>query len=383
MAERSSELDQDTFGNRSTTGKLEDGDTALSDSGAFATTSVGEYTGDNSDVRTLSTTDTDAVVDSNAEPEEIKAQIEHTRSEMSETINAIQEKLSISNITEQVKEEVTGQISGAYESVKTAIFDATAGKMGDFMAKVNKGINRFSEDYGPAIGEAGTTVVRAAKTNPLPFALIGTGLTILLLSNRKKSYKVNKVRSYRYENEGADDFEYNTRSTRGRRNYGSSDRGQESSMSTAYNRAGNVAGQAIEGVSGAANSAYQGVTSAASTAYQGVGSAASTAYEGVSTGVSSIGTGAKQAARWTQETYERQLEENPFAIGAVALALGAIVGLMLPTTEIEGQYMGEYRENLIQQAQDAAGDLITKAQNVASEVTETVKEEAKAQGLTA
>ena len=80
------------------------------------------------------------------------------------------------------------------------------------------------------------------------------------------------------------------------------------------------------------------------------------------------------------------MEENPLAVGAVALALGAAVGMAIPTTRVENKWMGETRDNLLQQAKDTAGDAVEKVQEVAGQVagqvTETVKTEAKNQGLT-
>jgi uncharacterized protein YjbJ (UPF0337 family) len=71
------------------------------------------------------------------------------------------------------------------------------------------------------------------------------------------------------------------------------------------------------------------------------------------------------------------MEENPLAVGAVALALGAAVGLAIPSTQIENRYMGEARNNLLHKAEETARDAVGKVQKVAGEVTETVKEEAK------
>lgn len=352
------------------------------------------------DAATATTSPANAIVDASAPPEEIKASIENTRSEMSETINAIQEKLSIANITSQVKEEVTGQISGAYESVKHALFGATIGKAGGFFEKMGKQTNQIMEDYGPAISEAGTTVVRTAKRNPIPFALIGLGVGMILLGGSRK--KATKVKSYRYTPDYDDtelDYELNDRSPRGSssssaRSYtggGGGNRAGESRRSTvsrAYKGVSGAAGSAYSGVSSVAGSAASGVSSAASTAASSVSSAASSAGSAISNvagsaynTVGSLGTGVKQVAGRGADLYEQQLNENPYSVGAVAFALGAVVGLALPSTSTENVLMGEYRENLLQKAQEAAGGVIDKVQQVAGEAAKTVQEEAKAQGL--
>lgn len=403
MAERSSELDQiNDFGpgdrTRADNVRTMSGEVgALSDDASdevrdltstrrtetsIATTGGATTVDATADDAATNVSPSDAVVDAAAEPEEIRASIEHTRTEMSETINAIQEKLSISNLAGQVKEEVTEQISGAYETAKHALFGATVGKAGSFMEKVSKTMNQFSEDYGPALSEAGTTVVRTAKTNPVPFALIGMGLGLLLLGGSSK--KTRKVKSYRYsENDDYDlDRGYQAPERKSYKSYTQSApnrTNQQSTTSKAYNAVGGAASSAYEGVSSAASSAYSGVSSATGSALSSVSSVAGSAYDKVG----NLGSGAKQAARWTQETYERQLDENPFAVGGVAFALGTVIGLALPSTEAEGQLLGEARENLLQQAQEAAGGLIDKVQQVAGEVTQAVREEAKTQGVTA
>lgn len=401
MAERSSELDAITEGGRGDTDRIDKIGSDVGASTPYATTGLGasraRETTDDDEVRSLSPIDSDPeynvpttggtteVVDAGAEPEEIRAQIEQTRNEMSETINAIQEKLTVSNLVESVKEEVSEQVSGVYESAKNALFDGTAKRFGGFMAKIEKNFNQLSEEYGPAVSDAANTVVRTARSNPIPFALIGLGVGMLLLNSRssRSSYK---VKSYRYdENYNREDLGYDYDDTE-LQNFAPRRR---STAKRAYNAVSDTANQAYEGVSSAAGSAYKGVSSAAGSAYHGLTDAASTVYDQAG----NLGTQAKQAAYWAQDTYEEQLQQNPLAVGAVALALGAIVGLALPSTQIEGQYMGEARENLIQKAQDAAGDVIgkvqqvagnviEKAQQAAGDVAQTAQDEAKSQGLT-
>lgn len=399
MAERPSELDAITEGGRSDADRIEKIGNEVGAATPYATTGLTasrvEDTNDD-EVRSLSPTDSDPeysvattggateVADANAEPEEIRAQIEQTRNDMSETINAIQEKLTVSNLVESVKEEVGEQVSGAYQSAKHALFDGTAKRFGGFMAKVEKNVNQFTEDYAPAVSDAANTVVRTARSNPIPFALIGLGVGMLLWNSRSSSS--DRVKSYRYnENYNREDLGYEYDDTE-LQNFAPRRR---STAKRAYNAVSDTANQAYEGVSGAAGSAYKGVSNAAGSAYHGLTDAANMAYDQAG----NLGTQARQAAHWAQDTYEEQLQQNPLAIGAVALALGAIVGLALPSTEIEGQYMGEARENLIQKAQDAAGDVIgkvqqvagnviDKAQQAAGDVAQTAQDEAKTQGLT-
>lgn len=298
------------------------------------------------------------------EPEEILEQIEQTRSSMSETIDAIQEKLSFANISEQVKENVSEHISSAVETAKDAVFGATFKKAENFMQTVTRGLSDLTE----SAGDAGTQVVETAKRNPVPFALIGLGVGLLLFQNNKsKTVK----RNFRYEN----DTDYTSYSSSR-----ASSRSSKTMLSQAGKSVSGALGSAKDTVGGVAGSAYEGVSSAASSAASGVTGAASSAYEGASSLVSSTGKQATEVARKVQRQYEDTLEENPLAIGAVALALGAVVGLAIPVTEYENQWMGETKDNLVNQVQDAARGAIERVQEVAGEVTKQVKDQAQTQG---
>jgi phage-related protein len=307
------------------------------------------------------------------DPEQIKEQIEQTRSNMSETIDAIQEKLSFSNISDQVKEisdhvkeGVSEHISNAVETAKDAVYEATIGKAENFMQTVTKGLSNVSE----SMGEAGTYVVSSARRNPLPLALIGLGIGMLLMQSRSTSSYTNGGRrkgNNRGGNEGNSTFRQVASTTTG-------------ALSSAQKAVGNVAGTAYEGVGNVAGTAYQGVTNAAGTAYEGVANAATSAYQGVTSLASTTGEQVQHLTRRAQTQYEQTLEENPLAIGAIALAVGAIVGLSIPSTQYENEWMGDSRENLVQSVEGAAREAFEKAQDVVGEVTKTVQEQAKAQG---
>ena len=84
-------------------------------------------------------------------------------------------------------------------------------------------------------------------------------------------------------------------------------------------------------------------------------------------------TGAKAQRAWEQagSSVERWSRENPLAVGAVALAVGAAVGLSIRRTQVENQAFGDVRDSVVDQAGEVARDLrntITeKAQGVAEQ----------------
>jgi hypothetical protein len=85
-----------------------------------------------------------------AEIERTRAEIERTRADMSETVDAIQKRLSPENLKEQAKDRVK---------------EATVGRA----------------------QEAGSGIVGTIRQNPMPAALTGIGLGWLLVSARRQS----------------------------------------------------------------------------------------------------------------------------------------------------------------------------------------------------
>ena len=288
------------------------------------------------------------------ETEHIRAQIEETRSEMAETIDALQEKLSFSNVSEQVSEHV----SHAIETAKDSVYDATIGKAVGFMKNAGDGISNSG-------------VVRTVRGNPLPFLLIGLGTGLLAYQN--------------YSGGGR-----SRRSSRGNSRYmmsgrhnmmSSHDVGEMATTtgeSTSYSTSGGGAGRSSTGrISGAASNAYESVTDAASNVYDGVSQKVSGVYSSAGDVASRAKNVAGEYTEKAYETYDHYRQENPLALGAVALALGAAAGFAIPATNFEGRLMGEARKNVLNRAQDMAGDLVDRAKHVASEAGRTIQDETR------
>ncbi len=278
------------------------------------------------------------VSDADQETEHIKAQIEETRSNMGETIDAIQDRLSFANISEQVSE----QVNNAIETAKDTVYDATMGKAVNFMKNAGNELSHSS-------------IVTAAKDNPLPFLLIGVGAGLLAYNSLGKKQR----RSLSFDRQiGDKSFDRHLDdNAAGRSGYSDPKRSLTAS-------AQQTASGVKDSVSNAAATAYDGVAGAAGSVYSGAGDIAGRAYDIAG----EFGTKA-------QETYSEYLEEKPWAIGAVALIAGAAVGLAIPSTRYEGELMGEARVNLMSKAKDAAGDLVDKAKDVAAEAGKTIKDE--------
>lgn len=244
--------------------------------------------------------------------EHIRAEIEDTRAEMSQTINEIQERLSPEHLMGQVKETVR---------------EATIGKVERIMDKVGETIGGVAEPAREAMDRAGTAIKYTSKSvadsvwrNPIPVALIGLGLGMLA------------VRRFR----GGNGYDYKTRDTTPR-----------------YRRPNTLA---------------QTETETTGTLDQLKDSASNLATRSTNA-LSDLGTKAKDTASGLGTRFEQVLRSNPLAVGAVAVAAGTAVGLVLPSTRFESEYIGEASERLVDKAEDVAREALNKVQDAAQHMT--------------
>lgn len=227
---------------------------------------------------------------------QIREQIEETRAKMGETIEAIQEKLSFSNISEQVTEQVGEQLSNIYRTAKDTAYKATVKKAGQFMRQINEEFKR-------------SDLIKQIGAKPLPLFFIALGAGLLIFEGKKSRRKALKHRP-------------KPRTLKPSNGAG----GDRPSMLKA---------------------ARDSIAGAAGTTYESVGNLAGSAYESVTDLADGTLKKAGELGGQVQERYEYYIEENPLVIGAVALAVGAAVGLAIPSTEYESERLGEMRANLI------------------------------------
>ena len=69
---------------------------------------------------------------------------------------------------------------------------------------------------------------------------------------------------------------------------------------------------------------------------------------------------ARVAAYRVRNRWESLLDENPMALGIAALAAGALIGATLPQTEVENEYLGETRDQMLESAREVAHDAVEK-----------------------
>jgi ElaB/YqjD/DUF883 family membrane-anchored ribosome-binding protein len=121
-----------------------------------------------------------------------------------------------------------------------------------------------------------------------------------------------------------------------------------------------------------ASTAKQAVGEYASTARETVGEYASSARETVNEYAQSAASSARKAsgqvrsvASSASTTVDEFVRDNPFAAGAIALAVGAAIGLAVRATEYEDRAMGATRDEALARAKHVANNL---KQNVTDKV---------------
>ena len=73
-------------------------------------------------------------------------------------------------------------------------------------------------------------------------------------------------------------------------------------------------------------------------------------------------------------------ERNPLGLGVGAAALGFVAGLLIPSTRVENERMGEMSDRVVDAAKETASDAVERSKQVAEEAAGTAKETGKEQG---
>jgi ElaB/YqjD/DUF883 family membrane-anchored ribosome-binding protein len=86
--------------------------------------------------------------------------------------------------------------------------------------------------------------------------------------------------------------------------------------------------------------------------------------------VSDLTDRAQYQTQRANDELQRMLRQNPLTVGALAVGVGAAIGLALPQTRREHEVMGEARDTLVEKAQEKAEETQEKVQRVAEEGSE-------------
>jgi len=243
---------------------------------------------------------------------------------------------------------------------------------------------------------SGGGIMDTIRQNPIPAAAAAVSIGWLLTrggNNQQPSY--DNREQYRYEDQWRGDADRGVVEQAGQKlsNVASA---AGDTVGNVASTAGDVASSAGDKVGQVASAAGDTVGNVASAAGDTVGNVASAAGDLVGQAGAKVGQVVNRAgetagdvteavqygAQSAQTQFQRMFTGNPLAVGAVALALGAAVGLALPQTEQEHRLLGPARDNLVEKAQEVAQQTMDKVQQVTEQVQETAQQTAQEQGLT-
>lgn len=332
---------------------------------------------------------------------QIRADIERTREDMAETIDAIQEKLRPGNLMAEARDRVR---------------DSATSKMRSLADSAGEGAQAMMHRTR---GTTGSFTERAGQ-NPIPMALIGLGAAWLLWNQRRTGdrphHRVDRDWPGRYREavgyEEFDDradlsddpyvaYEYGRDTARfdqGRwRTYGES--GWTSGLMRRISDHPVPAALTCAGIAWLAFSdgedrddrlytdtwwpedRYRSTTaesggeqSTMGRAKETLSSVASRAPEATREMADRAGRFARGAtrrfrggARGRSNGIQQLMRRNPLLAGAGAFVLGTAVGLLLPETERENELMGETRDRMLERAQEKARGVASGAKEAAGE----------------
>lgn len=247
--------------------------------------------------------------------DEIRADIERTRAELSETVEAIGDRLKPSNIAQK-----------GWQSVKNT-----------------------SEQQA-------NRVVRLAREHPITATLVGAGVTWMLIERARRSREESWVHEESYGDAEYEDLGYEGETER------------SAGAASGVRRAARRVGGAARGVSSAA-------TNAASQAGEKVRDMAVS----VKDRAAGLGSRVRDTSGRAREGFWDLLDRRPLVAGAAALAAGVVVGLTIPTTERENSLMGETRDELLRGVRDAGRRTLDKTREVARSAAEAAQSAAQSE----
>lgn len=279
-------------------------------------------------------------------PEQIEDEIKTTREEINQTLRAIEQKLSPNQLMNQAIRYVGG--SGASSRPTTALTTRT---IGDYPVSFNLKMTRLvMENFTDTI-----------KNHPVPIALIMTGFAWLMVASNRGGAQTGSARTYAYT-EAYDPYS------------------SESDKSSALGDKIGAAKDAIGGTIGAAKAKMSEKISGLKEQAQGtvagarermshssgsmhshaggmrerIGGVTGTVRMRASSLASGVSQRSHNAQQYGARAYQQgqtMLEEYPLAVGAIGFALGALLGVGLPATRREDEWVGRTRDTLMEQAQ--------------------------------
>jgi len=311
----------------------------------------------------------------NLEARDLRDDIARTRAEMSGTLDELHGKLNPTILKEQaleqfheLKDTITAELKDAKDSMKAEVkAELAEAKAAVREATIGK-VQKMAHDVQNTAMDTGSSIVDTIKQNPIPAALAGVGLAWLFMSATKN----RGPRRFRTTYDG---------DIRVREPYG------EDTMNPfgdAIHRVGEKASGIAQGIQAKAdNMAHQAedlahsVQNKAGEALHNAGDYAHRAQESLGAATHAVGdkvTGIAHVARdravRLESDAERFYGENPLMVGVAMVAAGAALGMAIPITRREEQWMGGVRDQVMGKVNEFAKGALEQVGGVAQRATD-------------
>jgi hypothetical protein len=346
---------------------------------------------------------------SDAGTKELKQGIETTRADMTAALTALEQKLNPADLREKAavelhiveekvkeavkeqlheaktllrqeltdaKESVKEELHTAYVSAKQSMRDATFGR-----------VENMATQIGDVMNDTRDSLFQTVRNNPIPAALTGVGIAWLLMNrsnaaahrSRGGSFDRGRVRGGYDRDASASGAAGGVLSSAQHAagqvvdHVGSAIGSAENAIGGLAHRASDAASSAVHmGMEAAGHLASQ-TSNAAGEAIRQVGDTAGHLADQAHAVAGHVAEQGRAGARRVEHVLGDTLHERPLVLGAVALAMGAAVGLSLPRTHREDALVGEVRDQLLHKAQEVTGDAAQAVQDLTVKAAGTAK----------
>ena len=282
----------------------------------------------------------------------------------------------------------TGEIERELDDTRSRL-DDTIGALQRKVAPgtlVDQAVEYFSEGGGMEIGR---NLGRRMRDNPIPVALIGVGVGWLLLANSRQTNggaqdrrEGRWMRDDRFggdlDSEAEDTFQERIAAARG-------------TVLGLTRDAGEAAAAFRERVEAAMGAAAERVRSLASGAGDTLShfadrgqAAARDLYDhghAAASGMRDRASGAVGQMRDMGGRTVDYVQDQPLLLGALGITVGAVIGMLVPSTRYERRVVGSLRDSLGDTAREVAGEARQRVVRVAETVLESAQEASRREGL--
>jgi len=301
-------------------------------------------------------------------PEEIAAEITQTRSAITDDIQALGDKLSAEKLRETAKDVLHDAKQEAKNFVKETK-DAAVDSLRHAKEAAVETVSETMHEVGVQARRAGGATARFVSANAVPLSLIGIGVAWLTLSARQRRGTRRDYIDYRYGPGArlADEDQPRLPSEYGQPT-SSVHLGEEGARVTPDLR--ERAKDRLLGLEERARDIGERARDFSHDARERARDFGHDARERAR----DFGYDARERLHRMQDDAVEFANDNPLAVGAIAVAAGVGVGMLLPSTQPENRLLGDTRTQLVSQAREAAQRVGRTAKEAAQELKTAVTE---------